>query len=132
MLGNKYIQASCNFKKETEIQRFLLKYLTAFLNFQIMVKAASAILILLMKHFRLNHIYQFEYIGQHLVFANCIPLILKFMDQNMVRYVQSKHELPPYNYPHAPLYYARNRGEFSFFILVKALFMIFKITSAQK
>ncbi|VDK70322.1 unnamed protein product, partial [Onchocerca ochengi] len=78
---------------------------------EIMVKAASAILILLMKHFRLNHIYQFEYIGQHLVFANCIPLILKFMDQNMVRYVQSKHELPPYNYPHAPLYYVRNNEE---------------------
>uniref|UniRef100_A0A915Q113 Far11/STRP C-terminal domain-containing protein n=1 Tax=Setaria digitata TaxID=48799 RepID=A0A915Q113_9BILA len=78
---------------------------------EIMVKAASAVLILLMKHFRLNHIYQFEYIGQHLVFANCIPLILKFMDQNMVRYIQSKHELPPYNYPHAPLYYVRNREE---------------------
>lgn len=78
---------------------------------EIMVKAASAILILLMKHFRLNHIYQFEYIGQHLVFANCIPLILKFMDQNMVRYIQSKHELPPYNYPYAPLYYVRNHEE---------------------
>ncbi|EFO21343.2 FAM40A protein [Loa loa] len=78
---------------------------------EIMVKASSAILILLMKHFRLNHIYQFEYIGQHLVFANCIPLILKFMDQNMVRYIQSKHELPPYNYPHAPLYYVRNHEE---------------------
>ncbi|KAM3718198.1 Striatin-interacting protein [Dirofilaria immitis] len=78
---------------------------------EIMVKAASAILILLMKHFRLNHIYQFEYVGQHLVFANCIPLILKFMDQNMVRYIQSKHELPPYNYPYAPLYYVRNDEE---------------------
>ncbi|VDK81481.1 unnamed protein product [Litomosoides sigmodontis] len=78
---------------------------------EIMVKAASAILILLMKHFRLNHIYQFEYIGQHLVFANCIPLILKFMDQNMVRYIQSKHELRPYNYPYAPLYYVRNHEE---------------------
>ncbi|KAL3995626.1 hypothetical protein ACH3XW_26620 [Acanthocheilonema viteae] len=78
---------------------------------EIMVKAASAILILLMKHFRLNHVYQFEYIGQHLVFSNCIPLILKFMDQNMVRYIQSKHELRPYNYPHAPLYYVRNHEE---------------------
>ncbi|VDK53201.1 unnamed protein product [Gongylonema pulchrum] len=82
---------------------------------EIMVKAASAILILLMKHFRLNHIYQFEYLGQNLVFANCIPLILKFLDQNMVRYVQSKHELPPYNYPRAPLYYARNHEEWPVF-----------------
>lgn len=78
---------------------------------EIMVKAASSVLILLMKHFRLNHIYQFEYLGQHLVFANCIPLILKFLDQNMVRYVQSKHELPPFNYPRAPLHFVRNREE---------------------
>ncbi|VDN04503.1 unnamed protein product [Thelazia callipaeda] len=75
---------------------------------EIIVKAVSAILILLMKHFRLNHVYQFEYLSQHLVFANCIPLILKFMEQNMVHHMQSKNELPPYNYPYAPLYYARN------------------------
>uniref|UniRef100_F1KTD6 Protein FAM40B n=1 Tax=Ascaris suum TaxID=6253 RepID=F1KTD6_ASCSU len=78
---------------------------------EIMVKAASSILILLMKHLRLNHVYQFEYLSQHLVFANCIPLILKFLDQNMVRYVQSKHELLPFNYPRAPLHYVRNHDE---------------------
>ncbi|VDD87427.1 unnamed protein product [Enterobius vermicularis] len=72
---------------------------------EVMVKAASSILILLIKHFRLNHIYQFEYLCQHLVFANCIPLILKFLDQNIVRYIQSKHELLPLNYPAAPLYF---------------------------
>lgn len=75
-----------------------------------MVKAASSILILLIKHFRLNHIYQFEYLCQHLVFANCIPLILKFLDQNIVRYIQSKHELLPLNYPAAPLYFVQNSG----------------------
>lgn len=80
-----------------------------------MVKAASSILILLMKHLRLNHVYQFEYLSQHLVFANCIPLILKFLDQNMVRYVQSKHELLPFNYPRAPLHYVRNHGTYSFY-----------------
>ncbi|VDM44675.1 unnamed protein product [Toxocara canis] len=52
-----------------------------------------------------------EYLSQHLVFANCIPLILKFLDQNMVRYVQSKHQLPPFNYPRAPLHYVRNHDE---------------------
>ncbi|KAK6048290.1 hypothetical protein COOONC_14205 [Cooperia oncophora] len=34
---------------------------------EIMVKATSSILLLLMKHLRLNHIYQFEYLSQHIV-----------------------------------------------------------------
>uniref|UniRef100_A0A914EH44 Uncharacterized protein n=1 Tax=Acrobeloides nanus TaxID=290746 RepID=A0A914EH44_9BILA len=78
---------------------------------EIVVKACSAILILLLKWFRLNHVYQFENLSQCLVLANCLPLVLKFLDQNMCRYVQSKHELAPFNYPHAPLYYARNGDE---------------------
>ena len=48
---------------------------------QVLVKAVSASLLLLLKHFRLNHVYQFEFMSQHLVFANCIPLILKFFNQ---------------------------------------------------
>ncbi|KAE9416834.1 hypothetical protein Angca_004026, partial [Angiostrongylus cantonensis] len=51
---------------------------------EIMVKATSSILLLLMKHFRLNHIYQYEYLCQHIVYGNGIPLMLKFLDQNMV------------------------------------------------
>ncbi|VDO62475.1 unnamed protein product [Heligmosomoides polygyrus] len=78
---------------------------------EIMVKATSSILLLLMKHFRLNHIYQFEYLCQHIVYGNGIPLLLKFLDQNMTRYVQSRYEIHPYNYPQAPLHYVRNRDE---------------------
>ena len=63
---------------------------------------------LLLKYFRLNHIYQFENFSQHLVLANCLPLILKFLDQNICRYFQSKHEITPFSYPRAPLYYVRN------------------------
>lgn len=48
---------------------------------EIIVKALSAILLLLVKHFKLNHIYQFEYICQQIVYVNGIPLILKFLDQ---------------------------------------------------
>ena len=48
---------------------------------EIIVKAISGILLLLLKHFKVNHIYQFEFMSQHLVFANCIPLILKFFNQ---------------------------------------------------
>uniref|UniRef100_A0A7I4Y450 Protein FAM40A n=1 Tax=Haemonchus contortus TaxID=6289 RepID=A0A7I4Y450_HAECO len=78
---------------------------------EIMVKATSSILLLLMKHLRLNHIYQFEYLSQHIVYGNGIPLLLKFLDQNMTRYVQSRYEIYPYNYPQAPLHYVRNRDE---------------------
>lgn len=101
---------------------------------EIIVKAISAILLLLLKHFKLNHIYQvrfpdvsdrhesitnplppfspghnqeavkflpglkchclfsqFEYMAQHLVFANCIPLILKFFNQNIMSYITAKN-----------------------------------------
>lgn len=58
---------------------------------EIIVKAVSAILLLLLKHFKLNHIYQFEFMSQHLVFANCIPLVLKFLNQSIVAYIEATH-----------------------------------------
>lgn len=36
-------------------------------------------------------ISQFEYMAQHLVFANCIPLILKFFNQNIMSYITAKN-----------------------------------------
>lgn len=119
---------------------------------EIIVKAISGLLLLLLKHFKLNHIYQvccafsfhfntahflfhtqsviaiwwypvdlwilicvdgwekeiywfwmmtdylsgifvqqFEFTSQHLVFANCIPLVLKFFNQDIVAYVNAKN-----------------------------------------
>ena len=58
---------------------------------EIIVKAVSAILLLLLKHFKLNHVYQFEFMSQHLVFANCIPLVLKFLNQNILAYIEAKN-----------------------------------------
>lgn len=58
---------------------------------EIIIKAVSAILLLLLKHFKLNHIYQFEFMSQHLVFANCIPLVLKFLNQNILTYIEAKN-----------------------------------------
>uniref|UniRef100_A0A3Q4I9I1 Striatin interacting protein 2 n=1 Tax=Neolamprologus brichardi TaxID=32507 RepID=A0A3Q4I9I1_NEOBR len=34
---------------------------------------------------------QFEIVSQHLVFANCIPLILKFFNQNIMSYISAKN-----------------------------------------
>ncbi|KAG7206269.1 hypothetical protein KM043_003653 [Ampulex compressa] len=66
---------------------------------EIIVKAASAILLLLLKHFKLNHIYQFEFMSQHLVFANCIPLVLKFINQNILAYIEAKNSIPILEFP---------------------------------
>ncbi|KFV67177.1 Striatin-interacting protein 2, partial [Dryobates pubescens] len=67
---------------------------------EIIVKSISAVLLLLLKHFKLNHIYQFEYVSQHLVFANCIPLILKFFNQNIMSYITAKNSISVLDYPH--------------------------------
>uniref|UniRef100_T1JAT6 Far11/STRP N-terminal domain-containing protein n=1 Tax=Strigamia maritima TaxID=126957 RepID=T1JAT6_STRMM len=66
---------------------------------EIIVKAVSGILLLLLKHFKLNHIYQFEFVSQHLVFANCIPLVLKFFNQNIMAYIQAKNTIAIIDFP---------------------------------
>nr|XP_060632356.1 striatin-interacting protein 2 [Anolis sagrei ordinatus] len=66
---------------------------------EIVVKGISALLLLLLKHFKLNHVYQFEYVSQHLVFANCIPLILKFFNQNIMSYITAKNSISVLDYP---------------------------------
>uniref|UniRef100_A0A1I8IJR0 Striatin interacting protein 2 n=1 Tax=Macrostomum lignano TaxID=282301 RepID=A0A1I8IJR0_9PLAT len=66
---------------------------------EVIVKAISALLLLLLKHFKVNHVYQFEYVSQHLVFANCIPLVLKFFNQNILSYVESKNNISQLDFP---------------------------------
>lgn len=67
---------------------------------EIIIKAISAILILLLKHLKVNHIYQFEYVSQQLMFANCIPLILKFLSQDIYSYIlSSKSTISAIDFP---------------------------------
>lgn len=67
---------------------------------EIIIKAISAILLLLLKHFKINHIYQFEYVSQQLMFANCIPLILKFLSQDIYNYIiASKSTISVIDFP---------------------------------
>lgn len=66
---------------------------------EIIVKAVTATLLLLLKHFKLNHVYQFEFMSQHLVFANCMPLVLKFFNQNILSYVGAKNNIPICDFP---------------------------------
>lgn len=60
---------------------------------EIIVKAISGVLLLLLKHFKINHVLQFEYMGQQLMFANCIPLVLKFFNQNINSYIGAKNTI---------------------------------------
>ncbi|NXD07582.1 STRP2 protein, partial [Nothocercus nigrocapillus] len=71
---------------------------------EIIVKSISAVLLLLLKHLKLNHIYQFEYVSQHLVFANCIPLILKFFNQNIMSYITAKNSISVLDYPYCTVH----------------------------
>ena len=66
---------------------------------EIIVKSVSAVLLLLLKHFKINHVYQFEFMSQHLVFANCIPLVLKFFNQNIMAYIGSKNNIALLDFP---------------------------------
>ncbi len=66
---------------------------------EIIIKAVSAILLLLLKHYKINHVYQFEYISQQLMFANCIPLVLKFFNQNICQYIGSKTSISVIDFP---------------------------------
>ncbi|XP_075679468.1 striatin interacting protein isoform X2 [Dermatophagoides pteronyssinus] len=68
-------------------------------HLEIIIKAISGIMILMLKHYKINHIYQFEYICQQLMFANCIPLIIKFLSQEMTEFVQSKNNIPVLDFP---------------------------------
>ncbi|KAG8192206.1 hypothetical protein JTE90_009966 [Oedothorax gibbosus] len=66
---------------------------------EIIVKAISGIILLLLKHLKINHIYQFEYMSQQLMFANCIPLVLKFFNQNIMSYVGAKNTISVIDFP---------------------------------
>ncbi|KAH9399317.1 Striatin-interacting protein 2 [Tyrophagus putrescentiae] len=66
---------------------------------EIIIKSISAILLLLLKHYKLNHVYQFEYISQQLMFANCIPLVIKFVSQEMADFVTARNTIPGLDFP---------------------------------
>uniref|UniRef100_A0A182W9S0 DUF3402 domain-containing protein n=1 Tax=Anopheles minimus TaxID=112268 RepID=A0A182W9S0_9DIPT len=62
-------------------------------------KAKTESINIMADHFKINHIYQFEFISQHLVFANCIPLVLKFFNQDIMGYVGANNGIPIIDFP---------------------------------
>ncbi|XP_044758155.1 striatin-interacting protein 1 homolog [Coccinella septempunctata] len=51
-----------------------------FEHMEIMNKAISGIFLLLLKHFKLNHIYQFEYLCQEMVLCNAISVFKTYVE----------------------------------------------------
>ena len=43
--------------------------------------------------------FKFEFMSQHLLFANCVPLILKFFNLNIVSFIQSKNSHYQLDFP---------------------------------
>lgn len=92
----------CEVISEEESFNFLegMKYMIdANRHKEIIIKAVSSILLLILKHYKINHVYQFEYISQQLMLANCIPLILKFFNQNVLEYITSKNTITVIDFP---------------------------------
>ncbi|KAL0949895.1 hypothetical protein HGRIS_009925 [Hohenbuehelia grisea] len=66
---------------------------------EITSKAVSAILLLLMKWFRVSHVMKFHLLGQHLLDTNCLLLLLKmFGMQEVTQTVVSKADSPENNF----------------------------------
>ncbi|KAJ7667734.1 hypothetical protein DFH06DRAFT_1322310 [Mycena polygramma] len=66
---------------------------------EITSKAVSAILLLILKWFKVSHIMKFHHLGQHLLDTNCLLLILKmFSLQDLAAIVISKADSPDNNF----------------------------------
>ncbi|KAG6903342.1 hypothetical protein C0995_013095 [Termitomyces sp. Mi166 len=62
-------------------------------------KAVSAILLLILKWFKVSHVMKFHHLGQHLLDTNCLLLILKiFGIQEVATSVVSKADAPDHNF----------------------------------
>ncbi|KAJ6516172.1 hypothetical protein C8R45DRAFT_959155 [Mycena sanguinolenta] len=66
---------------------------------EITSKAVSAILLLVLKWFKVSHVMKFHHLGQHLLDTNCLLLILKmFSLQDLSAIVISKADSPDNNF----------------------------------
>ncbi|CAG8505543.1 11339_t:CDS:10 [Acaulospora colombiana] len=66
---------------------------------EITSKAVSAILLLMLKHLKLNHVLKFEYLSQLLVDANCLLLIFKILSmQDVSIVIKAKNEVDDLNF----------------------------------
>lgn len=109
---------------------------------ELMIKAISGILLLLLKHYKINHTYQFEYISQQLMFANCIPLVLKFFNQSISQFVRIHNNITFIDFPACvigeqpeltaiDLLYTNNRSSYSWrnvFSCINLLRILNKLT----
>eukprot|EP00124_Ichthyophonus_hoferi_P005475 Ihof_evm2s803 gene=Ihof_evmTU2s803 len=60
---------------------------------EIIMKAVTAILLLLLKHFKANHVFQYEYLCQLIVKDNGLLLLLKIINRDIKNYVTVKNSV---------------------------------------
>ncbi|KAJ7068021.1 hypothetical protein C8F01DRAFT_1334094 [Mycena amicta] len=76
---------------------------------EITSKAVSAILLLVLKWFKVSHVMKFHHVGQHLLDTNCLLLILKmFSLQDLSLIVVSKADSPEHNFFRYCMRFAKN------------------------
>jgi hypothetical protein len=73
-------------------------YIDLFRHNEIILKSVSAILLLLLKHLKLNNVYQFEYMSQCLVTNNVLTILMAFFKQNIAGFVTTLNEIPALNF----------------------------------
>lgn len=66
---------------------------------EIIMKACTFVLLLLMKHLKVNNTFQFEYMSILMVQGNGIALMMRFLNQNLIEYVEQINCVPQLEYP---------------------------------
>lgn len=59
---------------------------------EVTLKALSGSLLLLLKHFKVNHVYQFEHLAMTIAGFRGIPLILKFLNRKIETFLTALNE----------------------------------------
>ncbi|KAF5363950.1 hypothetical protein D9756_000807 [Leucocoprinus leucothites] len=76
---------------------------------EITSKAVSAIILLVLKWFKVSHAMKFHHVGHHLLDTNCLLLILKMFGlQEISQLVVSKADSPENNFFHFCMNYSKN------------------------
>lgn len=97
-------------------------------HFEIVAKAVSSILLLLLKHFKLNHVYQFEHLAQQLVYARALPMFLKFLSQDVPEHINTTNTIPGLEFPQCVITKYLYRGTTTSLPSYRNLFTLINIT----
>ncbi|KAI8368202.1 uncharacterized protein BYT42DRAFT_585707 [Radiomyces spectabilis] len=88
-----------NSARQTSTAKDLPEEVDAIRNREIISKATSAVILLLLKWFKVSHVLKYEYLSQILVDSGCMLLILKILGlQDMTKIVSSQTDLKDHSF----------------------------------